>query len=68
VLSATFHWHVIRNGALLVGEESHSLADDLKRIPALIGSYFAWPVVVTRRVANGLVAKGDPYVAFGAGD
>ena len=27
VVSATFHWHMIRNGALLVGDESHSLSD-----------------------------------------
>jgi hypothetical protein len=45
VVSATFHWHMIRNGALLVGEESHSLATDLKRIPRLVGTYFAGPVM-----------------------
>ena len=72
VLSATFHWHIIRNGALLVGEESHSLATDMKRIPALIGTYFAWPVVAMWRMANAMLrdapAERDPYVAFGAGD
>jgi hypothetical protein len=72
VLSATFHWHIIRNGALLVGEESRSFATDLMRIPALIGTYFAWPVVAMWRLANAVLrnvpADGDPYVAFGAGD
>jgi hypothetical protein len=72
VLSATIHWHIIRNGALLVGEESHSLSTDLKRIPRLLASYFAWPVVVTRRLANAQLRnvppEGDPWVAFGAGD
>lgn len=68
VLSATMHWHIIRNGALLVGEESHTLATDLKRIPTLIGTYFAWPVLATWRLANALVAKGEAYVALGAGD
>lgn len=51
LLSATFHWHMIRNGALLVGEESASLGADLQRIPRLIGSYFAAPVTGLRRVA-----------------
>jgi hypothetical protein len=45
VVSATFHWHMIRNGALLVGEDSHSLATDLRRIPRLVGTYFANPVM-----------------------
>lgn len=49
VLSATFHWHMIRNGALLVGDEAHSFATDLKRIPLLAGLYFAAPVLWVRR-------------------
>ncbi len=68
VLSATFHWHIIRNGALLVGEESHSFSTDLKRIPKLAASYFAWPVLAMWRLANAPAAEGEPYVAFGAGD
>jgi hypothetical protein len=68
VLSATFHWHIIRNGALLVGEESHSFSTDLKRIPKLIASYFSWPVVAMWRLANAPAADCEPYVAFGAGD
>lgn len=44
LVSATFHWHMIRNGALLVGEEAHSLGTDLRRIPRLVVSYFRAPV------------------------
>ncbi len=43
LLSATFHWHMIRNGALLVGEEAHTLATDLRRIPKLAVSYCTTP-------------------------
>ncbi|MGA8162916.1 MAG: hypothetical protein WA374_16510 [Acidobacteriaceae bacterium] len=43
LFSATFHWHMIRNGALLIGEEAHSLGTDLRRIPRLIVSYFTAP-------------------------
>lgn len=68
VLSATMHWHIIRNGVLLVGEESHSLTTDLKRIPKLAATYFAWPVLAMLRLANAPAADGEPYVAFGAGD
>jgi hypothetical protein len=44
LVSATFHWHMIRNGALLVGEEAHTLGTDLRRIPRLLVSYFSAPV------------------------
>lgn len=45
LVSATLHWHMIRNGALVVGEGAHSLTADLRRIPILIGTYFAVPVL-----------------------
>jgi hypothetical protein len=59
VVSATFHWHMIRNGALLVGDESHSLATDLRRIPRLVGTYFAAPAMWTWRVASGVMRKTE---------
>lgn len=68
VLSATFHWHMIRNGALLVGEESHSLKTDLQRIPRLTISYFTTPAIALWRLASTMVAKGEAVVAVGAGD
>lgn len=52
LVSATFHWHMIRNGALLVGGEAQSLGADLRRIPRLIGTYFAAPVVWLRRAVT----------------
>ena len=49
LFSATLHWHMIRNGALLVGDEAHSLTTDLRRIPRLMVSYFTAPAAwVTR--------------------
>jgi len=68
VLSATFHWHMIRNGALLVGEESHPLATDLKRIPLLTATYFAGPVLWLWRMASVLIARGEALAAMGAGE
>jgi hypothetical protein len=52
VVANTLHWHMIRNGALLVGDDAHSFSTDLKRIPQLAGSYFASPVVWMGRVAS----------------
>jgi len=68
VLSATFHWHMIRNGVLLVGEESHSLTTDLKRIPMLTATYFAAPALWMWKLASAMIAKGEALVAIGAGD
>jgi hypothetical protein len=59
LVSATFHWHMIRNGALLVGEESHSLVTDLKRIPRLVGTYFANPVMWTWRTVGAAVRSSE---------
>lgn len=44
LVSATFHWHLIRNGALLVGDDSGSLATDLKSLPRLTVSYCTAPI------------------------
>ncbi len=67
VVSATFHWHMIRNGALLVGEESHTLATDLKRIPRLTISYFTAPAMALWKLASAL-AKDDAIAAVVTGD
>jgi hypothetical protein len=63
IVSATFHWHMIRNGALLVGDEAHSLATDLKRIPRLMGTYFAAPVVWMGRAASAAVRREEVFAA-----
>jgi len=67
IFSATFHWHMIRNGALLVGENTHTLATDLKRIPILTARYFAAPAVWVWRMASALV-RDEAVAAVGAGD
>jgi hypothetical protein len=63
VVSATFHWHMIRNGALLVGEESHSLATDLKRIPRLVGTYFAGPAMWVVKVMSTASRREEIFAA-----
>lgn len=68
LVSATFHWHIIRNGALLVGDESHSFLTDLKRIPRLTLSYGAAPVMAIWKLASALVRRDETVVALGAGD
>jgi hypothetical protein len=67
LLSATFHWHMIRNGALLVGEEAHSLRADLKRIPRLALTYVTEPALWIWRTVSA-VAKDETAIAVGAGD
>lgn len=52
LVSATFHWHLIRNGALLVGEQSGSLATDLKSLPRLTVSYCTAPVLWMSRLTR----------------
>ena len=43
MLAGLFQWHAMRRGALLVGEQSMSLADELRAIPGLMTSFlFGW--------------------------
>jgi len=63
VVSATMHWHMIRNGALLVGDEAHTLMADLKLIPKLIVTYFAGPVAWARRTAGAIVRREEVFAA-----
>lgn len=58
LLSATLHWHMIRNGALLIGDHAHTLSTDLKRIPRLLASYFASPVLFLGKLLT--AAKSAP--------
>lgn len=59
VVANTLHWHLIRNGALIVGEDAHTFAADLRRIPRLVGSYFASPVVWIGRGAAGVMRRAE---------
>jgi hypothetical protein len=63
LVSATFHWHMIRNGALLVGEDAHTLGTDLRRIPRLVASYFAAPATWVSGLAG---VRGDAEAALDA--
>jgi hypothetical protein len=67
-VSATFHWHMIRNGALLVGEESGTFLGDLKRIPRLTASYFAGLGMWVWRTGSAMVVRDEAVVAVGVGD
>ena len=60
LISAMFHWHVMQNGAMLVGENSRSLVDDLKQIPRLIAT-FVWNPI--RWVLSSLRPAKLPEVA-----
>jgi len=64
VLSATFHWHMIRNGALLVGDEAHTLATDLKRIPLLTATYCIAPILWVRRSVEAVLRDKDSEEAI----
>jgi hypothetical protein len=52
LLSALFHLHVMRKGAMLVGSESRPFSDDLKRMPSLVVSFIAVPVLAIMEVAR----------------
>lgn len=39
-----FHWHLMENGAMLVGEKSGSLASDMRQLPGLALSFVLAPV------------------------
>jgi hypothetical protein len=45
LLSSAFHLHLMRNGALIVGEQSRSFTSDLRRIPWLVATFVAAPVI-----------------------
>jgi hypothetical protein len=53
LVSAMFHWHVMQNGAMLVGEQSRSLWTDLKQMPRLVASFVMVPVRWIRSAEEG---------------
>ncbi len=61
LLSASFHLHLMRNGAMLVGAEGRSFGNDLKRIPRLVGTFVASPVLACREWLGpaGAEAEGE---------
>ena len=50
LVSAMFHWHIMQNGALLIGEDSNSFWTDMKRMPRLVLSFVTSPFVGLREV------------------
>jgi hypothetical protein len=44
VISAMFHWHIMQNGAMLIGKDSRSFTDDMKQMPRLITSFVWEPI------------------------
>jgi len=62
LFSSTMHWHMIRNGALLVGDEAHSLSTDLRRIPRLVATYFASPVFWIGKTIGAVKSAPDPTI------
>jgi len=55
VVSAMFHWHVMRNGVMIVGDGGRSFIDDMKQVPRLIASFVSYPVralIAGRRIGE----------------
>ena len=62
VVSGMFHWHVMKHGAMLVGDDSRSFADDMKRMPALAVSFVADPVkALLNRRSEPLTQKAEEF-------
>jgi hypothetical protein len=59
LLSASFHLHVMQNGAMLVGKHGRSFASDMKRMPRLIATFAAQPVLWVLRWSRGFTAVND---------
>jgi hypothetical protein len=60
-VSALFHLYVMRRGAFLTGDDGHSLATDLRRVPALAMGFvlapFGWIPALVSRLARALSAE-----------
>jgi hypothetical protein len=54
-VSALFHLHVMRRGALLTGDSGHSLAHDFRRMPALVVGFVVKPFAALPALAARLV-------------
>jgi hypothetical protein len=65
VVSAMYHWHIMRNGVMLVGENSGSFMDDVKKLPQLTVSFVCDPIkaVMSRVRAERIPAKNAEIAA-----
>lgn len=59
IVSAVFHWHVMQNGALLVGEGSRTLTEDMRQMPRLVASFAAAPVQWVLRRTQGRATASE---------
>jgi hypothetical protein len=67
LVSAMFHWHVMKNGAMLVGENSRSFAEDMKQMPRLVVSFVWEPIrAVISRARTGQVSSEADEIEIAA--
>jgi hypothetical protein len=52
LLSALFHLHIMRQGAMLVGKEGRTLAEDMRSMPRLIAGFFLQPMRMVQTVGR----------------
>jgi hypothetical protein len=62
LVSAMFHWHVMSKGAMLVGEESRPLLDDMLAMPKLTFLFVAEPILVAWKLGKSLLRPVAPTV------
>lgn len=69
VISVLFNLFAMRHGVLLVGagQETQSLANDIKRMPRMVGEFTAYlPVLVAKYLETGKLLKAlTTFVGFG---
>jgi hypothetical protein len=58
-VSAMFHWHVMQNGAMLVGRNSNSFAGDMKRMPRLLVTFVCYPVRALMARSHSVEVAGE---------
>ena len=70
LVSAMFHWHVMQNGVMLVGEKGRSLLDDMKQMPRLIALFvwnpIRWMIATLRSAKTSESAAEDAEVEIAA--
>jgi hypothetical protein len=57
LISAMFHWHVMSKGAMLVGEQSRTLVEDMLAMPRLTFQFVADPVMAAWKTGNALLLR-----------
>jgi hypothetical protein len=56
ILSTLFHCYAMRRGAMIVGENANSLADDMRRMPRIVAGFLACGPLSLWRFARSLAA------------